>query len=275
MAKNTLDKLRNDELDISFDDDGKVTYQEKKVNDNDDNDVIKVFIHKNDTENNATGNTTTPSSSSSSSLLTDFDADDNTKPEILKKKVTIIEPVIGIDINKYLESKKKADEVASSSSVPPPPSSSSSSSSVVVAVARKIQQPLIELLDIQMKPSDDAINDDDDLHHIIADDDDLKSPERWIPDRTTSIKEKMIDNKFIIKKPIKRNTNRPTRSSLHEPKYKSVPKYDHHHKKEKVEKRGIVINIINDDDDDVTISDKKNDYMIKAMKGHNICIPRL
>jgi len=48
IAKHTLDKLRNEEFDISYNEEGKVTYKEKIVEDT--NNVIKVVIHKNDSD---------------------------------------------------------------------------------------------------------------------------------------------------------------------------------------------------------------------------------
>ena len=178
----------------------------------------------------------------------------------MKKKVTIIEPVIGIDINKYLETKKKADEI----------SSSLSSTTATTTIARTIQQPLIELLDVQMKPSDDTVNDELELHQIPEIADDLKAPERWIPERTSIVHE----NKFILKKPVQlasRNSNRHTRASLYEPKHKSIP----YEKQNKKERKGSIAIKINDTNDIITNHDnEKKEYMIKPIKGHNICIPR-
>lgn len=52
-AKQVLDKLRNDKFDIIYDEDGKVSYHEKIINNDGVNNIIKVIIQMNDSVGNS------------------------------------------------------------------------------------------------------------------------------------------------------------------------------------------------------------------------------
>ena len=187
--------LRNDEFDISYNDEGKVSFKEKVVMESDNN-IIKVIIQMND----------------------DVNAD--VSPKQKQRVPTIIEPTISVDIASFVENLKKKEEDEPQ-------------------LFEKLQQPLMEALDVQMKPSEDENDVIEELYDVIEE---LKPTERWIPTSNKDIAEK---RKFLLKrKPYEnknenKNENKGTRSTLHEPKHKAVPAID---KSKSIKYNVVVIN---------------------------------
>ena len=190
-ARRTLEMLRNDEFDISYNDEGKVTYKEKVWDS--DNNIIKVIIQMND----------------------DVNAD--VSPKQKQRAPTIIEPTISVDIATFVENRKKKEEDEQ-------------------PLFEKLQQPLMELLDVQMKPSEDENVVIEELYDVIEE---LKPTERWIPTSNKDIPEK---RKFLLKRKPNDNKNdnkNGTRSTLHEPKHKAVLAVD---KSKSIKYNVVVIN---------------------------------
>jgi len=216
-ARRTLEKLRNDEFDISYNEEGKVTYKEKEWES--DNNVIKVIIQMND------------------------DVDDAPEQIVIEPTMrapTVIEPVIGVDIATFVENRKKREEEQATTAY------------------EKLQQPLMELLDVQMKPSEDEYDVIEELYDVVEE---LKPTERWIPTSNKDIPEK---RKFLLKrKPNEnKNENKGTRSTLYEPKHKAVPAVD--------KSKSIKYNVLVINNNDACNIEERSDYLIKPLKGNNL-----